>query len=116
MLNSLYPRDFLPWMVCGDLNEIMDRREKWGGNDRLDRQMDEFKETIHSCALKDLGFKGPKFTWCNNWEGVDRIYERLDRVLATTPWCQLFLFASITKGVVAYSDHLPIWLDMNGPM
>lgn len=46
--------------------------------------MGEFKDMINQCALRDLGFKGPQYTWCNGREGVQCISERLDRFLANT--------------------------------
>lgn len=76
-------------MVCGDLNEILDRGGKWGEKNRIKQHMEEFRETIDSCALKDLGFRGPKFTWCNNRDKEGCIYERLNQILATKPWCLL---------------------------
>ena len=52
--------------------------------------MDGFRNVINLCNLRDLGYNGSDFTWCNKREGVDRIYMRLDRVLATDDWRSLF--------------------------
>lgn len=44
--------------------------------------MDDFRNVIDHCWLRDLGFEGDKFTWTNrNFEGK-LIWERLDRCLA----------------------------------
>ena len=48
--------------------------------------MDDFREVIHQCGFKDLGFVGPEFTWCNMQEGESRMFLRLDRALATLDW------------------------------
>lgn len=40
--------------------------------------------------------------------------ERLDRCLVNFTWWQLFTNASVIHGLVAYSDHIPIWVDMEG--
>ena len=52
--------------------------------------MDGFYDAINICGFKDLGYSGPNFTWCNNRDGSNRIYMRLDRALATTEWCNHF--------------------------
>ena len=57
--------------------------EKMGGARRTQRQMEGFRSAVNACYFKDLGFIGPKFTWCNMQERDDRVYLRLDRVLAT---------------------------------
>lgn len=52
--------------------------------------MDGFRDAINICGFKDLGYSGPNFTWCNNRDGSNRIYMRLDQALATTNWCNHF--------------------------
>ena len=56
--------------------------EKQGGGQRSQNQMDGFRNVINLSNFKDLGYNGSNFTWCNMREGADRIYMRLDRVLA----------------------------------
>lgn len=65
--------------------------------------------------LLDLGFKDPPFTWNNNRKGIHNIRERLDRVLITYDWFNLFPKASITHIPVCMSDHLALVLDLRGP-
>lgn len=43
-----------------------------------------------------------------------RIPKRLDRFLANPQCYTLFPSSSVRHGIVAYSDHSPIWLDMQG--
>ena len=57
--------------------------EKLGGVVRTQQYMDGFRDAINICGFKDLGYRGLDFTWCNNREGSNRIYMRLDRALAT---------------------------------
>lgn len=68
--------------MCGYFNEILHANEKWGGNSRRNEHMQGFQVVMDLCNLIDLGFVGPKFTWCNNREGEAGITERLDRYLA----------------------------------
>ncbi|XP_020676615.1 uncharacterized protein LOC110095420 [Dendrobium catenatum] len=58
--------------------------------------------------LHDLGAIVPKFTWCNNKQGVARIWERLDRCLLNSLALQLVPSASIQHLVRISSDHCPI--------
>ena len=44
--------------------------------------MEKFKDTITSCGLCDMGFKGSQLTWNNRREDVSFTKERLDHVLA----------------------------------
>lgn len=73
--------------------------------------MEEFQDLISNCELQDLEFKGFPFTWCNNREGEERIFELLDRFLVDIGWCDLFSEATVTHSLVAYSDHSPLWLE-----
>lgn len=70
--------------------------------------MIEFREVINDCNLIELGYSEIKFTWCNRkWES-STISERLDRFLANREWCNFFPLCT----TVAYSDHIPILLNM----
>ncbi|PKU64111.1 hypothetical protein MA16_Dca008017 [Dendrobium catenatum] len=59
----------------------------------------------------EVGFVGPKFTWCNNKKGVDRILERLDRcflnpvAISSKNWFFVRHLAQVA------SDHCPILLN-----
>lgn len=76
--------------------------------------MAEFRNMLSLCELKDMGFQGTPLTWCNNRGGSDRIYECLDRCVATLDWIGLFPKAIVKHDSVANSNHIPIWLDIEG--
>ena len=65
MLKRLSTRFTLPWVCIGDFNEILYADEKQGWLDRPERQMLGFREALDFCRLKDLGYTGYPFTWCN---------------------------------------------------
>lgn len=66
-----------------------------------------FKDAIEACGLKDMGCSGYHFTWSNR-RGDHFIEERLDRVLATDDWLDLFLSVTVSSIIWDSSDHLPI--------
>lgn len=70
------------WIVIGDFNEILEAEGSSGFEDlgRIPRGMRDFRRIVLHCNLTDMGYQGPKFTWCNKRdEGI--ICNKLDRVL-----------------------------------
>ncbi|MBA0782715.1 hypothetical protein Gotri_000553 [Gossypium trilobum] len=63
LLRHLGTAGELPWMVCGDVNEIMYSFEKKGGLPREEGRMEIFRKTLEECILSNLGFIGNWFTW-----------------------------------------------------
>jgi hypothetical protein len=63
---------------------------------------------LDDCALTDLGYFGPKFTWSNYQEGVTLIKERLDKVMANLERQIFYLDAEVEVGAVVNSDHAPL--------
>lgn len=56
LLKSLKPDSGRPWLVGGDFNDVVQHTEKWGGNQRSERQFHMFRDTLDHCQLADLGF------------------------------------------------------------
>lgn len=69
LLRDLNRRYKMPWMCFGDFNEIISMEEKKGGAVRSQRQMEDFRNAIHQCGFRDLGYCGLDYTWCNMQEG-----------------------------------------------
>ena len=64
-----------PWFLVGDFNVIVSEEEKRGGLPfRLGEGLD-FICFMASARVRDAGFSGSKFTWCNNRGGV-RVFGR----------------------------------------
>lgn len=61
-------------------------------------------------GLFDLGFEGPKFTW--KWPQYlnDHIRARLDKVLSSASFSQLFLDFVAKSTSVNHSDHLVLYI------
>lgn len=69
------------WIIMRDYNEILDGGEhsEFEVSPRIPLGMQEFQEIMRNCKLKDMGYEGPLFTWCNKRE-EGLIFNKLDRV------------------------------------
>ena len=99
----LHQQVTLPWICIGDFNEILSANEKQGGGPRSEWKMANFQEMLDDCRLRDMGFKGAHFTWCNR---RDQVYIRLDRGVANQEWYDLFPQFEVHHLSFANSDHM----------
>ena len=100
-----------PWVVFGDLNEIVDISEKSGGRDLTGKRL-FLKEFLCISGGVDLECTGRKFTWSNRQ--TMQIKERLDRAVASTSWMHCFPNALVTNLETTESDHSPILIQTAG--
>jgi hypothetical protein len=70
--------------------------------------MEAFQNTLNDRNLLDLGFSGPKFTWCNDRASCGVTREWLDRAIANHGWCQSYDVVAVDVLPRYYSDHHPI--------
>jgi hypothetical protein len=77
--------------------------------------MAQFRDTLVSCRLGDLGYHGSKYTWSNKQEKKSFVKERLDRATATPSWCAKFLNVTVKSLPVTNLDHLPLLIQF-GPV
>ncbi|KAA3477768.1 reverse transcriptase [Gossypium australe] len=98
----------------GDFNEIANSFEKKGGHLRLESQMQSFRMALEECSLDDLGFNGRWFTWERGRFVTSNIRERLDRVVATLRWTELFPYYRVEHLSHSFSDHCPVLLNTMG--
>lgn len=71
----------LPWVVGGDFNIITSLSEKKGGQRRIDRDSNYFKEFIEDTKLIDMKNVNGFFTWSNKCIGKPQVVPRLDKFL-----------------------------------
>ncbi|GLT53636.1 hypothetical protein SLA2020_268940 [Shorea laevis] len=70
--------------------------------------MERFRNTLESCNLCDLGYRGSKFTWNNRREATHFSKKRLDWATATSKWCSLYPDVDVAVLVAITSDHKPL--------
>ncbi|XP_019161139.1 PREDICTED: uncharacterized protein LOC109157755 [Ipomoea nil] len=112
LLRQLRDRSNLPWVILGDFNDITCQAEKRGVRGQPERLIDGFTEALHDCSLVDLGMLGSRFTW-ERGRGTDRwVEERLDRVVATMEWLDLYEGAEVHNIITLESDHNALMLQL----
>lgn len=97
-----------PWVVVGDLNEVMSNDEKSGVNSVCSSRICDFKACLHACHLTDVGYCGQKFTWCNKRFNGQLVFQRSDRFLGNFDWVSLFPDSVVHHLPRIRSDHNPI--------
>ncbi|KAL4348123.1 hypothetical protein GQ457_17G009920 [Hibiscus cannabinus] len=112
LLDRLRSSSALPWLVGGDLNEILCHSEKEGGRRKLPGFLDSFRDCLDRNYLLDCKPISGWFTWLyvNSVSG-SVIQERLDRFLATTDWFSLFPEYRVSSFYTAKSDHCFLLMD-----
>jgi len=99
-----------PWLVLGDFNLIVNAEEKNNGN--LNRaMMGRFRRWINDLELIDVILHGRKFTWSNQQNSPTLV--RLDRVLCSSDWKQLFPNSLLQSAATEGSDHCPLLLSLD---
>ena len=92
-------------IIGGDFNIIRYVKEK-NTMDGVPRHTPLFNSLIHFYELRELVMNGGLFTWSNNQEKPT--LKKLDRVLVTKDWEDLFPEALVSKLPREISHHNPL--------
>ncbi|GAA0170967.1 hypothetical protein LIER_43889 [Lithospermum erythrorhizon] len=103
------------WCIMRDFNNILEKEEKEGGNERSERSMQLFRNFVQRDKLLDLGYVGNSFTWCNRRSGEDCVKMRLDRALCDAQCGLNFLHSAVTHLPMIGADHFPLLLNLEVP-
>lgn len=99
------------WAIMGDMNDIVSNSEKWGGNQRSEGRLQDFRSFINDNELVDIGYEGKPWTWSNNWGNEGEVKERIDRILGTKDWVEKMGKAKCLHVDTEASDHCMLVLD-----
>lgn len=97
-----------PILVGGDFNIIRRETEK-NKEDGYNRWSFLFNAIIEQAGLRELALNGRQFTWSN--EHDDPTFEKLDRILMSTDWEDMYPLTVVTALDRILSDHVPLMLD-----
>ena len=78
LLDYLFVNSFSNIIVAGDMNLILDVKEKKGGISGRDPMLHLVENLIQTWDLMDFKPKKGRFTWINNHSGSTNISARLD--------------------------------------
>ncbi|KAL4296847.1 hypothetical protein GQ457_12G013350 [Hibiscus cannabinus] len=114
LLDSLGQQQESPWLIGGDLNEILDKSEKEGGRRRPRVDMNEFRDALNRNGLWDIRPTVGWFTWQTGESARVFMKERLDRFAASISWLQKYEQCTINTEFTDKSDHYFLLLDTEG--
>ncbi|XP_074305315.1 uncharacterized protein LOC141640411 [Silene latifolia] len=75
--------------------------------------MNNFREAVNDCGLRDVSFEGYEFTYDNGQVGEANRQCRLDRAMGNEAWFDLFPYAKLKHLTREWSDHasIKLWLE-----
>ncbi|XP_074297048.1 uncharacterized protein LOC141627722 [Silene latifolia] len=79
-----------PWLICGDLNAIINWDERIGGAIVTNAEIQPLRRVVFDCNLSDLKARGAFYTWTNKHEHGSRVFSRIDRVLCNEAWLDAY--------------------------
>ena len=69
-----------------------------------------FREALDFCGLRDLGYVGSPFTWCNNQLKGVITWIKLDKGVATPSWTTMFPYVRVHHIASSLLNHSPLWV------
>ena len=96
-------------MLAGDFNMIYSSEDK--NNDNINRaMMGRFRRFVNDLELKEIPLLGRRYTWSNERESPTLV--KLDRVLCTNDWEDIYPESLLQSQATEMSDHCPLILGL----
>lgn len=111
LLRSLNTMEDIPWVLIGDMNNVLKQTDKRGGNPYPQRLLNGFQGALDDCDLHDVNLEGYQFTWERGHGTSNWIEVRLDRALVSSKFIQCFSEMKLTNLEVSTSNHTPIFFE-----
>ncbi|XP_027183870.1 uncharacterized protein LOC113782162 [Coffea eugenioides] len=99
-----------PWFLVGDFNVILSAEEKRGGVPFRQADRMELAQFMSLAGVGDAGFSGSRYNWCNNRQGMARVWRRLDRLLINSAAMRMECDFTVRHLGRDPSDHEPLLL------
>uniref|UniRef100_A0A803PSL1 DUF4283 domain-containing protein n=1 Tax=Cannabis sativa TaxID=3483 RepID=A0A803PSL1_CANSA len=99
-----------PWIVLGDFNDILEKGERIGKREHYSHS--KFKDCVGECQLEDVKQSGSFFTWNNKQQGEERVYSKIDRIMANQRWLETYENAEALFLNEGLFDHTPAILTL----
>lgn len=96
------------WTLLRHFNEILCYTKKEGGADGVRREMINFRDTLDTLALRDLGHVGSWYTWECGRSPSTCIRERLYRFVSSNSWLDYYPNYVAEHTIQYKSDHYAI--------
>ncbi|XP_057453246.1 uncharacterized protein LOC130745123 [Lotus japonicus] len=103
----------IPWLLVGDMNEVLQPSEVRGG-DFIPSRAHRFASVLDKCRLIDLGLVGGNYMWFRNRNNIIILSKRLDRALGDVDWRLAFPEASVEILTRVHSYHSPLLVHCGG--
>ena len=98
-----------PWMLAGDFNMIYCSEDK--NNENINRAlMGRFRWFVNELVLKEIPLLGRRYTWSNERDSPTLV--KLDRVLCTNDWEDIYMDCVLQTHATEMSDHCPLILGL----
>ncbi|KAL2922482.1 LINE-1 reverse transcriptase-like protein [Bienertia sinuspersici] len=101
-----------PWLLMGDFNCVIDMEERIGNTVRQ-REIESMRNCIATCNIQDIPYSGHFYTWSNKQMADDRVWSKLDRIMANDEWLEAYKHANAIFLTEGCSDHCPGLVRMN---
>uniref|UniRef100_A0A803QEQ7 Reverse transcriptase zinc-binding domain-containing protein n=1 Tax=Cannabis sativa TaxID=3483 RepID=A0A803QEQ7_CANSA len=99
------------WLLMGDFNDIIAKDERIRHKVKFHASTD-FIDCISHCQLEDVKATGNFFTWTNKQQGDDRIYSKIDRIMANQTWLDKYPTDEASFMNEGLFDHTPAILTL----
>ncbi|GKV19162.1 hypothetical protein SLEP1_g29456 [Rubroshorea leprosula] len=97
----------VPWIISGDFNTTLNYGERVKLSGVVWGDTFELKDFVSRMEVFDLQFSGAFFTWSNKQGENDRLWCKLDRVMANSTWVSAFSNTSVVFLNPQSSYHSP---------
>ncbi|GAU40727.1 hypothetical protein TSUD_14120 [Trifolium subterraneum] len=105
LLRDLCNMYSIPWCIIGNFNDLLSQTDKKATHPHLNGLCMGFRQAVSDCDLTNIPIERHPFTWIKSRGSPHVIEERLDRVMASTSWLQLYPQVRLSNLLASHSDH-----------